>query len=58
MEALISHNEAPIDTWLPREYSLNLTYGTENVAYSEYMKILKDEINKDSVQKIENYKRQ
>ena len=54
LEALISHNEAPIDTWLPREYSLNLTYGTENVAYSEYLKTLKEEINKDTIRKIEN----
>ena len=58
MEALISHNEAPIDTWLPLEYSENLTYGTKNVAYSEYMNILKDEINKDSILKIEKAKEQ
>jgi len=52
LEALISHNEAPIDTWIPREYSDNLTYGTENVAFSEYMKKLKEEINLDSRNKI------
>ena len=27
IEALISHNEADISTWLPREYEENLTYG-------------------------------
>ena len=52
LEAIISHNEAPIDTWLPREYSENLTYGMENVAYSEYLKMLKEEIKTDSIQKI------
>ena len=25
LEAVIQHNEAPISTWLPREYALNLT---------------------------------
>jgi putative hydrolase of HD superfamily len=56
MEALISHNEASLETWLPLEYSLNLTYGTENVAYSEYMKSLKEEINKDTIRKIDDSK--
>ena len=27
MEALIQHNEASIDTWLPLEYDLQMTYG-------------------------------
>ena len=26
LEAVISHNESPLDTWLPLEYDLNLTY--------------------------------
>jgi putative hydrolase of HD superfamily len=56
LEALVSHNEAPLDTWLPREYEDNLTYGTENVAYSEYLIMLKEEIKRDSIQKIENKK--
>jgi len=54
LEAIISHNEAPIETWIPREYTSNLTYGTENVAYSEYLKALKEEIRQDSLAKIEN----
>jgi hypothetical protein len=52
MEALISHNEAPISTWLPREYEENLTYGQKNVNWSEWTKTLKDEIKKDSIEKI------
>jgi putative hydrolase of HD superfamily len=56
LEALVSHNEAPIDTWLPLEYSENLTYGTDNVAYSEYLKALKEEIKKDTIQKIDDSK--
>ena len=27
LEALISHNESDITTWLPLEYSLQLSYG-------------------------------
>ena len=30
MEALISHNEAPLETWLPLEYSENLACGTQD----------------------------
>jgi len=54
MEAIISHNESPLDTWLELEYTENLTYGAENVAYSEYLTNLKEELNKDSIQKIAN----
>ena len=31
-EAVIQHNESPIDTWEPREYDLNRTYAMENAA--------------------------
>ena len=33
-DAVISHNESPLSTWLPLEYRLNLTYGNDNVAFS------------------------
>lgn len=59
MEALIQHNEADISTWLPLEYELNLTYGTEQVAFSQYFRKLKEEINQDTLDKIqENEKKQ
>ena len=54
MEAIASHNESPLDTWLELEYTENLTYGAENVAYSKYLSELKDELNKDSIKKIAN----
>ena len=54
MEAIASHNESPLDTWLELEYTENLTYGAEEVAYSEYLKKLKNELYKDSVQKIKD----
>jgi len=53
LEAIVSHNEAPLDTWLPNEYEDNLTYGTENVAFSKYLRGLKEEILQDSLRKIE-----
>ncbi|MDO4302840.1 MAG: HD domain-containing protein [Bacillota bacterium] len=40
LEAVISHNESDISTWLPLEYDLQLTYGKENVQFSEYLKEL------------------
>jgi putative hydrolase of HD superfamily len=54
MEAIASHNESPLDTWLELEYTENLTYGAEDVAYSEYLKKLKEELYNDSVQKIKD----
>lgn len=53
-EAVISHNEADISTWLPLELELNLTYGEENCQWSEWTKELRDEIKKDTIKKIEN----
>lgn len=43
MEAVIQHNEAPLGTWLPNEYELQLTYGVENAAQFPYLKALRDE---------------
>jgi len=53
LEAVLSHNEASLDTWLPLEYTENLTYGTEAVAYSEYLRALREELKRDSIGKIE-----
>ena len=53
MEALIQHNEADIKTWIPLEYELNFTYGSEAVAFSEYLTQLRAEINRDCAEKIE-----
>lgn len=52
LEALLSHNEADISTWLPREYKENLTYGTENCAWSEWTSKLRKIIRHDSEEKI------
>lgn len=56
MEAIMQHNEADISTWLPLEYELNLSYGSDEVKFSPYMENLKKEINNDSLLKIRNAK--
>lgn len=57
MEAVISHNESDISTWLPLEYDLQLTYGAENVKFSPYMTALKAEIDEWTRRKIADAKK-
>ncbi|MBR5125614.1 MAG: HD domain-containing protein [Oscillospiraceae bacterium] len=45
MEAVISHNESDISTWLPLEYDLQLRYGAENVQFSPYFRALKETVD-------------
>ena len=54
MEAVISHNEASLQTWVPLEYTLNLTYGEENAAWSPYTQALRQELAAQTEQKIQN----
>ncbi|MDE5589399.1 MAG: HD domain-containing protein [Acetatifactor sp.] len=54
LEALIQHNEADISTWLPLEHELQMTYGTGECEFSEYLKKLRDIVREDSVRKIED----
>ena len=54
LEAVIQHNESDISSWLPLEYDLQLTYGSQEVAYSPYLKELKALINQQTLEKIEN----
>lgn len=52
LEAVISHNESELSTWLPLEYELQLTYGKENVQFSEYLKALSGCIDEWTKKKI------
>ena len=52
LEAVIQHNESPLDTWEPHEYQLNLTYATDTVAFSEYMVALRAAIREETESKI------
>ena len=57
IEALISHNESDISTWLDHEYDLQFTYGQENMEFSELFKEIRKEIDDWSKEKIETEKR-
>ena len=57
LEAVIQHNEADIASWLPLEYDLQLTYGAENVAFSPYLQALRQEINRQTLRKIQKSKK-
>lgn len=52
MEAIISHNEASLDTWIPLEYTLNLTYGEQNAAWSPYTVQLRQYLAEQTLEKI------
>ena len=53
LEALIQHNESPIDTWSENEYELNKTYAFDTVAFSDWLTELRKEILDDTLKKIE-----
>lgn len=52
LEAVIQHNFSDISTWLPNEYDLNLTYADDKVAFSDYLKTLREAIREDTIKKI------
>ncbi len=56
LEALIQHNISDLSTWIPKEYELNKTYANDKVEFSEYLKQLREEVRKDTLEKIENGK--
>ncbi|MDO5122292.1 MAG: HD domain-containing protein [Erysipelotrichaceae bacterium] len=54
LEALIQHNESPLSTWADNEYELNKTYAFDTVGFSQWLKELRQEILKDTLDKIEH----
>ena len=54
LEALIQHNESPIDTWSENEYELNKTYAFKNVEFSKWLMELRKDILKDTLDKIDS----
>ena len=52
LEALIQHNESPLDTWSDNEYDLNKVYAFDTVAFSSWLADLRKEILKDTLEKI------
>ena len=53
LEALIQHNESPIDTWSENEYELNKTYAFETVDFSEWLTELRKAILDETIDKIQ-----
>ena len=53
MEAVVSHNEADISSWIEMEYTENLVYGQENCQWSEWTRGLREQLKQDSLDKIE-----
>ncbi len=56
LEALIQHDESDISTWLPLEYDLQFTYGSNNMLFSDTIVKLRKEVDELSRSKIENVK--
>ena len=52
LEALIQHNFSDISTWSENEFELDLTYADDRVRFSDYLTCLREEIKKDTVEKI------
>ena len=52
LEALIQHNISNLSTWIPHEYELNKTYANDKVAFSDYLKEVRKEVLKDTLEKI------
>ena len=51
-EAVIQHNESPLETWVPEEYELNRTYGWDKAEFSPYLTALRQEMLEDTEKKI------
>ena len=56
LEALIQHNESPIDTWAENEYELNKIYAFDTVAFSNWLTELRKVILEETLEKIDKGK--
>ena len=52
LEALVQHNISDLLTWIPKEYELNKSYADDKVVFSEYLKTLREEIRRDTLEKL------
>lgn len=53
LEAVIQHNEAPLDTWIELERTLNLTYGTPECEPYPPLKALRDLAAQETLEKLQ-----
>ena len=54
LEALIQHNESPLDTWSENEFVLNKTYAFDTVDFSDWLTELRKEILNETLEKIKS----
>ena len=52
LEALIQHNESPLETWSENEYELNKTYAFDTVAFSQWLTGLRKAVLEDTIEKL------
>jgi putative hydrolase of HD superfamily len=52
LEAVIQHNESPIDTWIPLEFELNKTYANEEVKGIAILENLREVVRQDTIKKL------
>ena len=52
MEAVLSHNEASLETWIPLEFTENMIYGESAAAFSEWTQGLRAELRRESAEKV------
>jgi len=52
LEALIQHNESPLETWSENEFELNKRYAFDTVAFSPWLTELRKEILRDTLEKL------
>ena len=52
LEALIQHNESPLDTWSENEFELNKTYAFDATAFSAWLTEPREAVLEDTVKKI------
>ena len=52
LEALIQHNESPLNTWSENEFELNKNYAFDTVAFSKWLSELRQQILNDTLTKI------
>lgn len=52
LEALIQHNESPLDTWSENEFELNKTHAFDTVGFSEWLTELRKAVLEETIEKI------
>lgn len=52
LEAVVSHNEAPLESWIPLEYDLQKTYGWKEAGFAPFLTALRQEMLRETEEKI------